>query len=130
MRLFERPLVSLVESMAYYDSLRALWGIVEKRFDDPELTLLGVSSDCGISHNRLNMRLNEVLEMTFHEFLTRYRLLQAVRIMHSKDWTILEIALNTGFGNVRSFERYFKKLLGAPPREFRDRLRPRRPPPS
>jgi AraC-like DNA-binding protein len=57
--------------------------------------------------------------LTFMEYLTRYRLSKArMELLHS-DSTILDVALNNGFSDARSFINSFRKLYGNTPLQYR-----------
>jgi len=57
---------------------------------------------------------------TYIEFLNDVRIGYASRYLIEKDKNISEIAYKTGFNNLVSFNRTFKKLKGITPSQFRD----------
>lgn len=42
--------------------------------------------------------------------------------MNTKNYSLLEIALQSGFGSLTTFERNFRKLIGTTPKEFKQGL--------
>lgn len=54
--------------------------------------------------------------MTFTEYLNVVRVNNAVKLLSAGDMPVTEIALQTGFGTIRSFNRVFKALTGYSPR--------------
>lgn len=58
--------------------------------------------------------------MTFTEYLTQYRVLQAGYLLKNSQKSISEIAINCGFNNLRSFNRNFKKITSQSPSRFRE----------
>jgi AraC-like DNA-binding protein len=58
--------------------------------------------------------------MPFTVWLRLVRIAKAVDLLETSDCTITEIAHQTGFNDLRTFERAFKKVTGSTPREFRN----------
>ncbi len=124
-QLFGRPLAEVAEILSYSRRLACVWGLIQAEFGDETLTLDRAASHCGISRSHLNTRLDEELGLSFHQLLSRFRLLKAVQLSCQKDYTFLEIALQTGFDNLSNFGRHFEKAFGCSPRELRSQLRER-----
>lgn len=61
--------------------------------------------------------------MNCKEYVTRYRLEKAERQMLETDKTILEIALENGFGDERQLIHSFKKYYGDTPSQYRKKKR-------
>ena len=95
---------------------------IESRFDH-RLPLNATARACGVSPNHLNNLLKRHSGLPFHQLLIRYRLFKACEMMTRRDSSLLEIALDSGFGSVSSFEHQFKRLLGTAPRDYRKLLR-------
>lgn len=125
-RLFGFPLEEIRRRLSYSRRLCKLWRMIEVEFADAGLSLQRAEECCGMSRSQLNRRLNEEIALSFHELLTRYRLLRAAELMEHQDFTFLEIVDRTGFESLSNFGRHFEKVLGSGPREFRSRLRTRR----
>lgn len=62
--------------------------------------------------------------MNFKEYLTRYRLMKAEKQILDTDITILDIAMQNGFSDVRQLINSFKKYYGVTPKQFRDGAEP------
>lgn len=92
-------------------------------FLDPDLSLTGLSEQLSALPHNLSRVINEDLNLTFHEFVNRYRVEEAKRLLsHSdtKDGKILAIALDAGFNSKSSFNAAFRKYAGMTPSEFRE----------
>ena len=61
--------------------------------------------------------------INFYEFLTRRRLREAVRELDRTDKKILNIATDTGFPNLKSFNTRFKELFDRTPTQYRESLK-------
>jgi AraC family transcriptional regulator, melibiose operon regulatory protein len=60
---------------------------------------------------------------TIVEYLTQYRIAQAQQMLVTTDQTVLDIAMQTGFGSASQFYTAFKRLCGLSPRAYRESLR-------
>lgn len=63
-------------------------------------------------------------QSNFFEFINRYRVEEAKRLLIApefKDETILEIIYKSGFNSPSAFHRFFKRMVGITPTEFRQR---------
>jgi transcriptional regulator GlxA family with amidase domain len=49
-------------------------------------------------------------------------LLNAIIMMKAKNYSLLEIAVQTGFGSLSTFERNFRRIFDMTPREFKSNL--------
>ena len=95
--------------------------LVERRYLEPQLNLKTAAAECGVAKNHLNFLLRRTIGFTFHQLLIRRRVFRALELMHTTDLNLLEIAFESGFGSLSSFERSFSRILGEVPREYRKR---------
>jgi AraC-like DNA-binding protein len=105
-------LVEIEERLGYRRYLAALWELICTEYADESLTLERAARRCGISRGRLNARRGEAMGWSFHELLTRYRLLRAVELMLGRDDSLVKIAQSTGFNHVSNLSRHFKRVVG------------------
>lgn len=118
-KLFLQPLPNLVARLTYDGRLERAWRRVEDDYADPNLTLVDVASSSGANKNHLNVLFRQTTGLTFHQLLVRYRLARALEMMQARNYSILEIALESGFGSINTFERNCRAVLGAAPGVFR-----------
>ena len=64
--------------------------------------------------------------MTPHRYVLRARLREAALRLRTRDDSVLEIALGTGFGDLSNFNHAFRAEFGVNPARFRDGARWRR----
>ena len=57
--------------------------------------------------------------MTFNELLNMYRIETAIQLLDESDKKIVDVAYESGFQSVRTFNDCFKKHLGISPSEYR-----------
>ena len=68
------------------------------------------------------MTFKQVTRVTPHQYILRARLRQAaVRLKTSSD-KVLEIALDTGFGDLSNFNHAFRTEFGVSPTRFRSKI--------
>lgn len=63
---------------------------------------------------------------TPHQYLLRARLRRAAIRVSNEPTKILDIALDSGFGDVSNFNRHFRAEFGVSPRVYRAHMRPRK----
>ena len=79
----------------------------------------------GYSANYLSHRLRRSFGMNFCTLLNCFRLEHAKALLRTEAMTVLEIALECGYENERSFYRAFRQGIGITPGEYRSARRPR-----
>lgn len=74
---------------------------------------------CGYSYTYLSKCFSHYMEMSYIEYLNRYRISRAVYLLKSSnDMTISRISSECGFDSICSFNRNFKKYTGMTPHEM------------
>ena len=61
--------------------------------------------------------------LSLGEFLSRTRVAQVQRLLVTTDRTVLDIALECGFGSASRFHAVFKEQCGQSPADYRKSLR-------
>ncbi|MDD3926485.1 MAG: helix-turn-helix transcriptional regulator [bacterium] len=84
-----------------------------------EITLERLAESTNQSYTYLSKRFHRELGMTFSDCANRERLDRALKLMHSSDLNLTEIALASGFSGQHHFIRVFKKEFGKSPRAYR-----------
>jgi len=78
-----------------------------------------VAKAINYSTSHLSYSINRASGFGFNTLLSILRLEDARSLLRDTSKSILEIALECGFGSERSFYRQFKKLIGQSPNEYR-----------
>ena len=76
----------------------------------------------GLSPRQLADAFNECLGMSAKEFITRFRVVAACRLLIEGSLTLQQIADVTGFEDASHLSHVFNRYLGMPPGEYRRRL--------
>lgn len=94
-----------------------------KPFLNPELTLIDLAQQVGVSRNQLSQVINTGIGDNFYNFVNKFRI-EEVKELIKKDvnrkFTILSLANDAGFNSKSSFNNIFKKITGLTPSEYRD----------
>jgi len=105
---------------AYYQNLMTLMED-EKLYTDVELTLQNLSERLGISPGYLSRIINEKEHKNFFEFVNAYRIQEVKEKLVDEEYghySILGIALESGFKSKSTFNTVFKKLTGQTPSAY------------
>jgi AraC-like DNA-binding protein len=95
---------------------------LEKPYLNPELTLAQLSSELSISSHHLSQIINEYFNLNFFEYINQFRVEEVKsRISNPKfeNYSLLGIALDSGFNSKSAFNRIFKKTTNQTPSQFK-----------
>jgi AraC-like DNA-binding protein len=91
----------------------------EKPYLDPKLSLAGLAQLLEISPNQLSQIINQEAQVNFHDFVNNYRVEEFIeRAGANKNFSLLALALDSGFNSKSSFNTIFKKQKGLAPSQF------------
>ena len=99
----------------------------QKLFLESNLNLERFSEQIGLRPRDTSAVLKTHYEVNFFEFINRYRVEEAKRLLASvdfKDETILELIYKSGFNSPSAFHRFFKRIVGLTPTEYRKQQLP------
>lgn len=103
---------------------RALQQLMEtdKPYLDNDLSLASLALRLGVTTHQLSSLLNDSLQQNFYDYINRYRLDEALRLLRvDQGKPIVELAYDAGFNNKNTFYRLFKARTGLTPTQFRKR---------
>jgi len=86
------------------------------------LTLDDISQHIGFSKYHFSHLFKTYTNMTFIDFLTTERIKRAESLISNPKAQIIDIAFDSGFSSISSFNRAFKKIKGISPSECRKTL--------
>lgn len=93
----------------------------EEPFKEAELTLSQLADKVKIPINYLSQIINEKMECNFLDFINRYGVEQAKKMLHDnkyEHYTIIAIAYEAGFNSKSAFYTAFKKITNMNPSNF------------
>lgn len=96
---------------------------VRKEFSDPDISLMSVSGEIGISPNYLSTLIKKKTGKTFIDYLTGQRMEAAERMLRETDGKIREISEKCGYKDQHYFSYCFKKYAGISPNMLRRQMK-------
>lgn len=88
----------------------------------PDLTLPRLAEQVGCTVNHLSQVINEGIGSSFFDYVNRYRITHAKKLLQADDSeaeAILNVAYSVGFNSNSAFYAAFKKHVGTTPAKFR-----------
>ncbi len=86
-----------------------------------DFTLSDMARALGYHEKYLSSELHFLTKMNFRAFLSTYRIDHAKRLIRTTPKSISEIALDSGYSSINTFNRVFKEAVGMTPSEYRKR---------
>ncbi|VXD18884.1 AraC family transcriptional regulator [Marinoscillum sp. 108] len=96
----------------------------DKGYLNNDLKLQYMADELAISANHISQVVNELEGCNFTDFVNRYRVQEAKRLLQDEahHYKIIQIAYLAGFNNKATFNSAFKKFVGVPPSQFKKAL--------
>ncbi|MDO3381680.1 AraC family transcriptional regulator [Gilvimarinus algae] len=97
----------------------------QKLYLKPNINVEQFSDMIGLPYRDVSFAINRAFDRNFFEFINTYRVEEAKRYLGDKDclhMSVMEILLESGFNSKSSFQRFFKRLTGESPTEYRNRV--------
>ena len=95
---------------------------VDQHFDQP-FTLTQAAEIAALEKIYFSKIFKEKVGISFVDWLTRERIKRALLMLMDHDHRITDLAFAVGFGDLRTFERAFKKCVGMTPRQCKSIVR-------
>ncbi|MCI1999367.1 MAG: AraC family transcriptional regulator [Clostridia bacterium] len=114
-----------VEQMCMIRLGKSAYKIVEYiyRNSDRIITIQDVAVKFSKTTKEVNSILLYLVEKNFTEFLNFVRINKACVLLKTTDLTIMQTAVEVGYGNTKTFTRYFLKFRTMTPRDFRKNVK-------
>lgn len=100
--------------------IKMMLGFIHENYLE-KITLADIAASASISQSECCRCFQRLLKATPFEYLMRYRIESAARLLATTDILIPVIAAKTGFSEVSYFYRVFKKMTRHTPKEYRER---------
>ena len=92
---------------------------VKRNIDNPEYSVVDLSTDVGMSKTQLNRKMQSVVGMTPLQFIRSIRLKRAAQLLRTTSYSVAEVADLAGFNTLKYFNLHFKEEFGMTPTQFR-----------
>ncbi|MFC2138044.1 helix-turn-helix domain-containing protein [Bacteroidota bacterium] len=97
--------------------------VTSKPYLSSTINLPDLAKGISIPARYISQVLNEKLEMSFYDFMNKYRIDEAKNLLSQEkycDRSIINIAYDCGFNSKSVFNASFKKFTGITPKEYRE----------
>ncbi len=89
---------------------------------DKDITLNYIAEKLDISPYYFSKLFKNKTKKNYSEYLSEFRIEEAIKMMKDKDLSMKSIGINVGYGDPNYFSRIFKKIKGCSPTEYRETL--------
>ena len=98
--------------------LHQIFTFVEESFT-ADCDLSKLSHKIGYSYSYLSRCFKKTTGISFNAYVNQYRISHACYLLNNTNHSILQCALDCGFGSLRSFNRNFTETVGMTPSKYR-----------
>lgn len=106
--------------------LRRIMTYLDTHFDDPGFDTREAAQEIGVSPQYISVLIKKSTGCTLNEHLHNLRVTKARRLLRDSMMSISEVALESGFSSIRTFNRVFSEKSGMTPRDWRATDHPNR----
>ncbi|MBN1697230.1 MAG: helix-turn-helix transcriptional regulator [Spirochaetales bacterium] len=99
--------------------LRKIIGFFKTSYTDPDISLVKMGHDLGLSPTRISFLVKREFGLSFKQMLNKIRLTEAKRLLAETDRQIIDIAFAVGYNDRSYFYKVFLKNEGISPSDFR-----------
>ena len=104
--------------------LRPAIAYIRKHYPDKEaMREERIAESCNMSTSHFRALFKRETGMSVRDFIIQTRLARAAYLLRSTEMSVLNVALESGFGQASCFNRSFLRSFGQTPTEFRMRVR-------
>lgn len=115
---------SVAVSEEYKAFLQKCIEIVESHLTDSQFNIKVLAGEIGMSHSNLYRKVKSLSGYTVTAFVRLIRLRKAAEMLINTDYNVNQVAIETGFNNIKYFRSQFFKLFGVNPSDFAKRNKP------
>ena len=118
-RLFGQPYSTLVAKMSGDVRIARALRMIEGGYNCTQLSISAMAGVACMSATDFKRRFSRQAGFPPLQFVARYRVMRAVRLLVESDLSVSEVALEAGFCDLVTLDRKLKKFLGVCPKELR-----------
>ena len=106
------------DNISSQNALSAILNFCENNYRE-DISLDIVSKSLGFSKSHISHIFSDKLRMNFRNYINSLRLNYATELLSNEKRSITEIASESGFDTIRTFNRAFRKMHNTSPLEYR-----------
>jgi AraC-like DNA-binding protein len=99
-------------------SLAEVERFIQERYAE-ELSLPGIAARYGLNPSYFSRLFHREAGIPLVAYINRVRIQRSCLLLKRTRMSILEISLSVGYNNLSHFNRYFRRIVGTSPREYR-----------
>lgn len=103
----------------YIEKFNIVFDYIENHYME-DITLEGVAAQIGFSKFHFSRLFRQFTDTSFYDYLCARRIKAAEALLLDPNLPITEIALQSGFASISTFNRVFKKFKECTPTEFKE----------
>lgn len=107
-----------LQPLYIHDRTKDMLSYIHKHYQE-KLSIADIASHAGVSEKECIRSFKNTFHQTPADYLIRYRIEQAKRLLTQTDEPVTNIAFMTGFQSSAYFTKTFRKLQSVTPKEFR-----------
>lgn len=96
--------------------------LISSNLTNPDLDVQFVATQMAMSRASLYNKLKLLAGISIGDYINKFRMAEAVRLLADKDLSIQEVSEKTGFSHQRYFSTVFKQVYGVTPSQYRQHL--------
>lgn len=98
--------------------LNKIFSYIESHYRE-ECTLRQLSGAIAYDYAYLSKFFKRTVGIPYNDYVNQYRISEGCRLLRTTNRTVLEISMECGYKNLRSFNRNFKEQMGCTPATYR-----------
>lgn len=102
--------------------IRRVDQLLAKQFQNYKVDLEQLASELFITRQQLNRKMRSLLDESMQEHVNNVRIKRAKELIKNGDMNISEVARACGIDDIAYFSRFFKKMTGVAPRDYKSTL--------
>jgi AraC-like DNA-binding protein len=106
-----------------HEVLERVFYFIHEQYRNPDFTLEAMANLIGMSKFYFTRFFRKYTGQTFHNYISAFRINHAKKYLLESNRTIMDIALDCGFGSKETFNRLFKQYTGVAPSLYRGKER-------
>ena len=115
----ESPIAQLSELDQKF--LEKLNSLIEKHISTDDLDIAFMTDKMAMSHSTFYRKVKALTGMSANEYIKKAKLHQSMQLLQTKQYSISEVAIMSGFNNLGNFRESFKREFGMTPSEVKNK---------
>jgi len=91
---------------------------IEEHYMNPDMSITDISKALLVNQTYLRKMFKNEMNMTLTEYITKYRMHKAKKMILETDYKLTRIAAEVGYNDVSYFSKCFKKFYGVSPKSL------------